>query len=190
MFSHLAPNSEMSDSDSICWAIKTKIRTRDHHIWWCGTALWACVLVGGMLAAQWAIGVPVLCTQWGLPWSEVKLAGRAGSIVNHNGLLLMVAARGQRSLLSAWGDFQQAHGVKLESACTPTHLNWREAPQGEWESWKAKETVFFPSHTHIDTIPSQNALRSVNVGVLQNAPSQVSFANYSAKYILIQHSRS
>lgn len=123
MFSHPGSKSEMSDSDSICWAIRTKIRTRDHHIWWCGTALWACVLVGGMLAAQWAIGVPVLCSQWGLPWSEVKLAGRVGSILNRNGLLLMVAARGQRSLHSAWGDFQQAHRVKLGSARTPTHLN-------------------------------------------------------------------
>lgn len=52
----------------------------------------------------------------------MKLAGRAGSILNHNGLLLMVAARGQRSLLSAWGDFRKDPGVKFGSACTLTHI--------------------------------------------------------------------
>lgn len=164
MLSHSGSNSEMSDTDSICWAIRTKIRTRDHHIWWCGTALWACVLVGGMLAAQWAIGVPVLCSQWGLPWSEVKLAGRVGSILNRNGLLLMVAARGQRSLHSAWGDFQQAHGVKLGSAHTPTRTwTWREAPEGKWDRWKATDIIFVSSHSY-----SPIALRSVNVQVYKN----------------------
>lgn len=167
MFSHPGSNSEMSDSDSICWAIKTKIRTRDHHIWWCGTALWACVLVGGMLAAQWAIGVPVLCSQWGLPWSEVKLAGRVGSILNRNGLLLMVAARGQRSLHSAWGDFQQAHGVKLEE-CTHTHTHFKL----EGGTLKAKEKgeklqkQFLLLHAVALTLP--NSMGSVSVLVYRD----------------------
>lgn len=104
----------------------------------------------------------------------MKLAGRAGSILNHNGLLLMVAARGQRSLLSAWGDFQQDPGVNTH---TRTHLNLREAPQGERARQKATETVFFASHTPTDTIPLQEALGSIIVVVnrMLKAPSWGSF---------------
>lgn len=45
---------------------------------------------------------------------EGSTTGRgAGSVLNHNGFILMAAARGQHSLLSAWADFRHDPGVKL-----------------------------------------------------------------------------
>lgn len=60
---------------------------------------------------------------------------------------------------------------------THTHLNLREAPQGECARQKATETVFFPSHTPTDTVPLQEAQGSVSVVVnrMLKAPSKGSF---------------
>lgn len=127
--------------------------------------------MGGKLAAQWAIEVPVLCSQWGLLQSDVELPVRVGLILDHNGLLLIAAPKGKSLLLSARGRLLM--GVKL----VHTHLHLREAPQGEWN--KMEDHSF---HSHTGSLLS----RSIKRVVLNKKPRVLSQRSFIILQIIKQ----
>lgn len=94
---------------------RSKIRKGDHHIWWCGTALWGCLLVGvGVGGASWRLNEPEECQFCALGGVRHTERGKAGSsILSHNGLLLIAAREGPKFItLCVGGDFWSVETYK------------------------------------------------------------------------------